>query len=40
MQLGYGFADYITWYNNPRIHFSLRYLLSVEYRQNTLKKVF
>ncbi|WP_195932390.1 IS3 family transposase, partial [Turicibacter sanguinis] len=37
--LGYEFADYVNWYNNHRIHSSLGYLSSVEYRQNTLKKV-
>lgn len=36
-QLGYEFADYVNWYNNHRIHSSLGYLSSVEYRQNTLK---
>ena len=39
-QLGYEFADYVNWYKNNRIHSSLGYLSSVEYRENTLKKVF
>ncbi len=39
-QLGYEFADYVTWYNNHRIHSSLGDLSLVNYRENNLKKLF
>lgn len=39
-QVGYAFSDYINWYNNHRIYSSLGSLSPVEYRENTLKKVF
>ena len=33
--------DYVYWYNNNhRIHFSLDYLTFVQYRENSLKKLF
>ena len=32
-------ADYVNWFNNPRIHSALGYLTPVEYRINNLKKV-
>lgn len=32
-------ADYVNWFNNHRIHFSLGYLTPVEYQMNNLKKV-
>ena len=31
--------DYVNWYNNHRIHFSLKYQTPVQYRKNSLKKV-
>ncbi len=32
-------ADYVSWFNNRRIHSSLGYLTPVSYRVNTLEKV-
>ncbi|MEG1185734.1 MAG: IS3 family transposase, partial [Eubacterium sp.] len=31
--------DYVNWFNNHRIHSSLGYLISKEYRLTNLKKV-
>lgn len=31
--------DYVNWYNNHRIHSSLKYQTPVQYRKNSLKKV-
>ena len=39
-QLGYEFVYYVNWYNNHRIHSSLVYLTLIEYRENTLKRLF
>lgn len=38
-ELKYKLADYVNWFNNHRIHSSLRYLTPREYRLITLKKV-
>ena len=31
--------DYVNWYNNHRIHSSLKYQTPVQYRKNSLKKI-
>lgn len=38
-ELNYELADYVYWFNNQRIHSSLKYLTPVEYRNIHLKKV-
>lgn len=38
-QLSLELSDYVNWFNNIRIHSSLDYMSSVEYKLDTLKKV-
>lgn len=38
-QLQIPLSDYVNWFNNYRIHSSLNYMTSVEYRENILEKV-
>ena len=40
MNLNTRYEGYVNWFNNHRIHFSLGYLTPIEYRMNTLKKLF
>lgn len=37
--LKYQLADYVNWFNNHRIHSSLKYLTPYQYKINTLKKI-
>lgn len=37
--LSLGFADYVNWFNNHRIHGSLGYMTPIEYKNNALIKI-